>query len=493
MDWSSLKKSLVEKVSSMDAIYRKRLAFEISEIEKQGSESYWLRVSVSNLENLSNPNRLVIAWLLGVCSEDPILSRKTPVCNSIQASKLQKYKETYGVFPEDLVRDTDMPDIDIDCVPESRDRLKEYAIQKYGADCDDSYGSVCSVGTWQTYKLRSALIDAACALDLMSRYDAERYTTEMPDEVDELQESGKSACKGKVVKEDGSEDECGFVHDKSKCPKCGSEDSEFPTIGKLLKDVPQLLELYTKHPELVESSVQLVGRIRNQGMHAGALIITDRPLFGNIPLSRSGQKGFWQSMWTEGRSTQLSKFGYVKWDWLGLKTLKYIFKASQLVLENRGISFGENFEGLEYNDPEKRHAGFYYDANNEKHFIDMDDPSALAIANKQATDGVFQFDTDLAKCCRYDSEINIQGGSVPISELDPREHRISYVTDAGEIKHTSDFTVVCSGVKELLEVELQDGRILHLTRDHRVLTPSGYKRIGDMSIGEQIVEAEDYC
>lgn len=414
MNWQEVKEKAFSRIDELNDnapaefaahsdFYRERLIFELNEIEKQGAEAYWIKVAESDAKGLKNPNRLLIAYLLEVCEEDPTVERKTPMLNTVTASKVIDYKEKYGFLPEDMIKDTDMPDIDIDCLPESRDPLKEYAIKRYGSGVDDVYGSVCSVGTWQTYKLRSAIIDCACALNVMSRYDAEQFTTEMPDEVDELKEGGFSTCKGRVITEEG-ESECGFVHDQKYCPKCNSSDTETPTIGRLLEDIPQLAELHKKYPSiegyagsLVDYSKQLVGRIRNQGMHAGALIITDRPLFGNVPLAKSSQKGYWQSMWTEGRNTQLSKFGYIKWDLLGLKTLKYLFEASKLIEENRGISFGKNLEGLEYNDPEQRILGYYFDDRGNKHFMKMDDEVALKLANEQLTDGVFQFDTDLAK------------------------------------------------------------------------------------------------
>lgn len=403
MNWEELKRFCSDRLNCLSEsenldnnLYLERLEFEFKEIGKQGAESYWIKVADSGLKDLKNPNKLLIAYLLGVCNEDPIQTRVTPMLNSVTAAKLTEYKRQYNLYPEDIVKDTDMPDIDIDCLPESRDPLKEYAIKRYGSDVNDAYGSVCSVGTWQTYKLRSAILDASTALELMTRYEAERFTTEMPEEVDELREGGFSVCKSRVIK-DGIEEECGYVHDKKICPSCGQTDTESPTIGRLLEDIPQLMELHKKHPELIEYSKQLVGRIRNQGMHAGALIITDRPLFGNVPLAKSGQKGYWVSMWTEGRNTQLSKFGYVKWDLLGLKTLKYLFKASKLIEENRGITFGENFEGMDYNDPDKRILGFYFDDKGVKHFMNLDDVASLKLANEQKTDGIFQFDTDLAR------------------------------------------------------------------------------------------------
>jgi hypothetical protein len=420
---------------NLDPSYSQRLNFEISEAEKQGSESVWVNRLQDKARFSSNPNNLVLPWVLGMVDQDPIAVRTTPMLNTVRSSHVLSFKDQNGYVPHDFIKDPDSPDIDIDCLPAARDPLKEYAIERYGQGHDDEYGSVCSVGTWQTYKFKSALIDAAVAIGYMQRghtkgskktgrpgvaeavgqlegekglEKADSYTSELPEDVDELKEGGLAACKGMV---DGKE--CKTMHAGLTCPKCHSPDTDGPTIAKLRQEFPRLVALENhcrarkeflegvhpdrQYPDLFEVAMNLIGRIRNMGMHAGAIIITNRPLYGNVPLAKTGRKGFWTSMWTEGRNTQLSKFGYIKWDLLGLKTLEYIFKCCKLIEENRGISFGKNMEGMEYNNPILRHAGYYFDGDGKKRYIHMDDPHALALANNQKTDGVFQFDTDLAK------------------------------------------------------------------------------------------------
>jgi DNA polymerase III alpha subunit len=114
-------------------------------------------------------------------------------------------------------------------------------------------------------------------------------------------------------------------------------------------------------------------------------------------MSKSGKKSYWVSLWSEGRNTQLSKFGFIKWDILGLKTLKYIFDCCTLIQENRGISFGERMSGWDDIDPLQNRAGHFFDQHGNKHYVELNDPAVLELANAQKTDGIFQFDTDLAK------------------------------------------------------------------------------------------------
>jgi hypothetical protein len=398
--WIEIKELAKNKLASLSLnnAYQERLQFELKEIDKQGAGTKWTNFFSDGKKFDSNPNSLVFPWLLGMVEEDPIANRTQPVLNTVRASKIKEFKAEHGSIPSDIIKDSDMPDIDLDCLPEARDPIKEHAAKKYGMGINDGYGPVCSVGTWQTYKFKNAIIDACSGTGLVERHEAYELTTNLPDDVDQLKDGGKATCKNRIKDQQTGEDrECGHKHAKAICPECDSPNTDSPTIGQLLKEHEQLAAFAAKHKEVVSYAVKLVGRVRNMGMHAGALIIADRSLYGNIPMAKSSSKGYWVSMWTEGRNTQLSKFGYNKWDILGLKTLKYIFECCKLIEMNRGISFGKNMTGWDFNDPLAGIAGWYLDGKGEKQDILLNDEHVLALANNQQTDGIFQFDTDLAK------------------------------------------------------------------------------------------------
>ncbi len=399
--WDDVAAQAVEllRQRELPPIYLERLKFELAEIDKQGANAYWIGLVNSNKKFKTNPNMLVLPWILGMVDQDPIANRKDPILCTTQASKLKEYREKHGSIPSDILKDQDMPDIDLDCLPEARDPIKEYAMEKYGVGLnDDGYGPVCSVGTWQTYKFKSAIMDVSRALNAVDQSEVYELTTKLPEDVDNLKDGGFAACKARVIdNQTKAERECGNVHNLVECPSCGSSDTETPTLGKLISEFDNLAAFAKKYPIVIEYAVKLVGRVRNMGMHAGALIIADRSLYGNIPMAKNSGRGYWVSMWTEGRNTQLSKFGYCKWDVLGLKTLEYIFRCSKLIEQNRGISFGENAEGWNDIDPTKNRAGHYFDGEGNKCYIPLDDENALRLANEQKTDAIFQFDTDLAK------------------------------------------------------------------------------------------------
>lgn len=384
------------KRQGLSGVYAKRLKFEISEIDKQGAFGYWSNLLNEGKHFDSNPNQLLLPWLLGMVDSDPL--RDIDISGLLCVAKFSKVKEymrDHGHLPTGFIKDQDMPDIDLDCIPTARDPIKAHAAKKYGVDIDDGYGAVCSVGTWQTYKLKSALLDVAAATDLVSKSEVFELTTNLPDDVDELKDGGKSICRSLII-EDDKERECGAVHKDAVCPSCGGDATDNPTIGKLLEEHEKLNQFYKAHSEVFEYAVRLVGKIKTMGMHAGALIIADRPLYGNIPMAKSATHGYWVSLWTEGRNAQLSKFGYNKWDILGLKNLKYVFTCCRFIEENRGISFGKNMSGWDDINPDENKAGHYFEKG-EKKYIELNDSEVLRLANEAKTDAIFQFDTELAK------------------------------------------------------------------------------------------------
>lgn len=331
--------------------YIRRLKLEFKEVDKQGANQQLTAKFNDGFKYETNKSGLVFPWLLGMTPVDPLTSQ--------HRMDLQ----------------TDMPDVDLDCLPDARDKIKEYASNKYGKE------KVCSVGTWMTYKFRSALQDVVRAYG----YDLKEVTiltTSLPDDVDELKDGGMAPCVG-----------CKTKHRDTKCPKCGSEEVDGTTIGKLIEDHDNLAVYNKAHPDVVDMAVRLVGKIKAMGTHAGGLIISDIELLGNIPMALSNGK--WTSMWTEGRSPQLSKFGFVKWDVLGLKTLQYIHECCHIILKTRGIKF--DVLPWSRQDRFKNILGTYADKDGNTHHIRMDDPEVFEMMNELRTETVFQFETDVQR------------------------------------------------------------------------------------------------
>jgi DNA polymerase III alpha subunit len=405
-DFDTLVKAAHRRLEKLELpeIYTKRLNFEVEQVRMQGAARYWEDLVEANKKFDKNPNQLLLPWLLGRftgdANIDPVAHRSGPLMLSAKYDDVQDILKQTGKLPVDIRQDDDKPDIDIDCLPEVRNQIKDYVAKRYGKR------NVASVGTWQAYLLKQAIADAYAGLGLEkinrdqgAKNRAIELTKILPDEVNEMREGGYGVCKGRV-KENGVDKECGVKHKDLKCPQCQSEDTDTPTIAMIMRDFPEIGKFIAEdrqmHQQVIDTAIRLVGRIKHAGKHAGGLIIADRDLFGNVPMQYDKKTGQWVSIWTEGRNTQLSKFGYVKWDVLGLKNLSYIKTACMMIRENHGVSFGDRLEGWDESDPITNIAGYYWE-NGEKKAIPLEDKKALKLANDSQTDSIFQFDTDLAK------------------------------------------------------------------------------------------------
>lgn len=405
------KKSIVDR--GLPDVYLQRLEFERQSILDQGAERYWTDLVTARSKFDKNPNGLLLPWLLhmitGEANVDPIATRTEPLVLSSNHVYIKNLIEQIGKVPQDIRLDSDKPDIDIDCLPAARDEIKAYASQRFGDD------KVASVGTWTTFQFKNALGEVYGALNLdesevdyqyaqlslrkePGKHLGNALTVNLPEDINELRKEGKGICKGQIIA-DGVSKDCEFEHDGLVCPQCGAEETDTPTLARLLKDY-ELLNLFYNlsedHKRVVHLASRLIGCVRTTGKHAGAIIIADRALYGNVPMLYDAKAMQWVSLWTEGRNTQLSKFGYNKWDILGLKTLLYIFECCRMIEENHGVSFGEGLKGLELNDPTKDRAGVYW-KDGEQFDIPLNCPDAIRMADQVYVSSVFQFDTEVAR------------------------------------------------------------------------------------------------
>lgn len=329
-DWAELEAKAREKAIELGEEYSKRLEFEIKEITKQANNQYWLDLVESGKKFEENKAGLVIAYVLGITDVDPI-------------------KED---IPHDRQYQPDFPDIDLDFLPFARDPIKEYITNKYGDD------RVCSVGSWLTYKPRLALKDAARALPCPDdKLTDNQFISKLYDLLDSL-------------------------------PK---EFDDISNLNKAKDEYPDFKEFAEKYPNLVRIAYRMIGRIKTQGKHAGGLIISSVPIGQHVPLTYDHKNNQSVSSWTEGFNQQLSKFGFVKFDLLGLRTMQDIFVATEYVKENRGVEFD-----WEYMYPSKDVLGRYREEDGDWQDVRMDDEAVLDLCNTQKVETVFQFETDFA-------------------------------------------------------------------------------------------------
>src|SRR5262249_32935893 len=134
---------------------------------------------------------------------------------------------------------------------------------------------------------------------------------------------------------------------------------------------PELKKLYQSDPkmrELLDIAAALEGLNRHAGTHAAGIVISEEPLWNQVPCFR-GQNG---EIVTQFAMKEVEKAGLVKFDFLGLKTLTVIHTAVELINKQRQAA-GE--------------PAFSIDR------IPIDDAGVYAMISRGDTTGVFQMES----------------------------------------------------------------------------------------------------
>ena len=306
-----LAEKMMEQGLDEDIRYMERFQYEWEDLVAVNMDEYFLDLYERGVKFPANENNVVTPWLLGIVPDYDV--EKPP-------------KFFYG----------DFPDIDSDINPVILKYLKEdYIPRTFGRQ------NVCAISNYNTFGIRSALIDMARVFGA-DRGDILNVTTNLEAKDDE----------GKLL-----------------------------TWDKALKINKELKEYCESHPELADAAKRLVGRNRSRGKHAGGVIISRIPLDDFAPLVVDSD-GNPACAWTEGlHASDLQPVGLVKYDFLGLKTLVQIALCVKLIKERhpevavKGVSalLGmDDFTDISY----------------------LNDPYALALANEGKLKGIFQFDSD---------------------------------------------------------------------------------------------------
>ncbi len=182
-----------------------------------------------------------------------------------------------------------MPDFDIDFCETRRGEVIRYVQEKYGAD------HVAQIITFGKLKARAVLRD--CGRILQMSYG----------QVDRL------------------------------CKMVPNHPTDPWTLPRALNGAADFKREYTNDNEvkrLIDLAMQLEGFPRNSSTHAAGVVIGDRPLAQLVPLYRDPRSDM---PVTQFDMKHVESSGLVKFDFLGLKTLSVLRKATDL-LELRGIT-----------------------------------------------------------------------------------------------------------------------------------------------------------
>jgi len=189
----------------------------------------------------------------------------------------------------------DLPDVDMDFEPRIRENVKQYLIDKYGAD------KVVSIGNYQMSKVKGAIKDASRIYNV-DFVEVNRVTNAIPD-TDYI---------------DGDKE---FI--------------DHLTYEQLTEKYDDLRNFFKKYPDVDRLFKRLRNSIRSIGKHAAGVVVSSVPLNNWLPLMRS--KDHIITCNTEGGDYhELTGQGFVKFDILGLNNLQVVNDACKLVKERHG-------------------------------------------------------------------------------------------------------------------------------------------------------------
>jgi DNA polymerase III subunit alpha len=191
-----------------------------------------------------------------------------------------------------------MPDIDIDFSVRGRERMIRYVADKYGRE------SVAQIITFGKMAPRAATRDAARVLGF-DYGTGDRLAKQIPEPI-----MGRS-----------------------------------PSFEECLREGQELRRTYDAEPDakrIVDVAQGLEGIIRNNSIHAAAVVIADRPLHEVVPLQlaedrntvEKGEKQY--KIVTQYSMGPIEEIGLLKMDFLGLRNLDVIEDAIEIIERSRG-------------------------------------------------------------------------------------------------------------------------------------------------------------
>src|SRR3972149_289359 len=159
------------------------------------------------------------------------------------------------------------------------------------------------------------------------------------------------------------------------------------SIDESLTQIPQLKELIEKSPnlrELIEIARPLENMVRHSSTHAAGIVISNEPLADYIPL----YKGSKDEILTQFDMNSIEDLGFVKFDFLGLKTLTVIDKAIKFISDNKSSGVRESSEQVDQVDPIKDEV-LHFDIKR----IPLNDQDVYKLLSSGRTRGVFQIES----------------------------------------------------------------------------------------------------
>ena len=313
-------------------VYRDRLAQELKVISDRGFSKYFLTMAAisgkANEMMLSGPGRgsaagSLVAYLLGITQVDPI-----------------KYGLLFSRFLRADAKD--YPDIDYDVA--SPMELKDLLINEWGEN------SVAPISNWNTLQLKSLIKDVSKFYKVEFK-EVNAVTSRMISEATPLAKKKHGIKAGLYI----------------------------PTWEEVLEFSDTLKAFLKKYPDIENHVKAMVGQYRSCSRHAGGVVIAE-DLDKHMPLINSG--GVIQTPWSEGQNVrQLEPMGFIKFDILGLTTLRMIEGCIERILCKEGNC-----------NPTYKDIQDFYNKNLHPDIMDFDDREVYEnVFHQGKWAGIFQF------------------------------------------------------------------------------------------------------
>jgi len=311
------------------------------------------------------------------------------------------------------------------------------------------------------------------------------------------------------------------------------------TLEQAKKYSPKFLQFVTDNPEIEEHIEDLHKQNKALGRHAGGVIVSEN-IANRMPLILA--RGELQTPWVEGASYKhLEEFGWVKFDLLGLGTLRNIQRTIELILQRKHKIKNPTFGDVTN----------WFNANMANDVIDWNDQSVYKVYHQGRWANIFQATQDGAQklfmkaqpesildiaaltsiyrpgplamnidkkyvkykqnpetitydhpileeilgetygCLAGNTVVTTEEGEFTIQEIVDNQmiglKLPSLNEDTGELELDEIVAAVPTGIQFVHQIEMEDGSILELTDDHRVYTQRGWIEAGQLTENDEIL------
>lgn len=238
-----------------------------------------------------------------------------------------------------------MPDFDIDFCTDRREETIEYVRRKYGRE------NVCQIVTFGTMAAKNSIKDVGRVMRVP--YSETDRLTKIMDGKTSIGDLLGNRIEGLRKKAENERDEDKKAELENKLGELKAvRNSEFCEIYETDSTLHRVIDM----------ALKIEGMPRQTGMHAAGVVICQKRIADNVPLSRNGE-----DITTQFVAKEIESLGMLKMDFLALVTLTDIKKCVDYIKEDFGREIDFNKIGY-------------------------DDAGAYSLISDGDTDGVFQLE-----------------------------------------------------------------------------------------------------